>query len=161
VCAGSQRKQQEEHPKNFMSALLGPSHEGISRFEDEHRNVCISPLWEMIFAASRAKELIRKGNKRKAVGTSQMNFSNTEREKNNGFYGVFLCFCFFVVEQLEKLHVRDEPKSVSNPAARLCPDSVGVKPLSTVSNISPCSGRLGGCVALRAAVADGCRSPKS
>lgn len=69
-----------------------------------------------------------------------------------------MVWCFGVFfEQLEKLHVRDEPKSVSNPEARLCPESVGFKPAPNDSNISPCSSRLGGCVELRAAAVDSCR----
>lgn len=74
----------------------------------------------------------------------------------------FMVWCFGgFFEQLENLHVRDEPKSVSNPEAWLCPESVGFKPVSNDSEISPCSGRLSGCVELRAAAVDGCRSPKS
>lgn len=75
---------------------------------------------------------------------------------------VFMVWYFgFFSEQLEKWHVRDEPESVSNPEAWLCPDSVGFKPVSNASDLSPCSGRLGACVELCAATVDGCRSPKS
>lgn len=68
--------------------MLDPSFEGMSRFEEENRNIWISPLREMILAASRAEEFIGNGNKRKAVGTSQMSFSDTETEKKNGVYGL-------------------------------------------------------------------------
>ena len=136
--------------------MLDPSFEGIRDLKK--RNIWLSPLREMILAASRAEELISNGNKRKAVGTSQMSFSNTERAKKNGFYGLVF-WRFF--EQLEKRHVRDEPKSVSHPEAHLCPASVGFKPASNASDVSPCSGRLGGCAELHAAVVDGCSSPKS
>lgn len=74
-----------------MSATLDPSSEGISGFAEENRNICINALREVISPASRADELVSKGNKRKAVGTSWMSFSNTEREKNNGIT-VFFCF---------------------------------------------------------------------
>lgn len=68
--------------------MMDPSFEGISRFEEKNRNIWLKPLREMLFAASRAEELISKDNKRNAVGTSQMSFSNAEREKKNGFHGL-------------------------------------------------------------------------